>query len=197
MSAVSSPFVAFVGSRSLPASVAGLVQSVVSAVAAAGRSACVGCAVGADAAALVSAVSLGVPVQVFAVGARSGQGFWSGSAFGPVLSASRLPFVRVAWGAGGPVGQPLPVRLLRRSLACVWWAARSGAGCGLVAFVVGGFRSSAGSWRSVRFAVRLGLPVVVFPVGCSVSCFPSFGAGSWVPAAASGVWSSGFRWVAG
>jgi len=179
----------------------GLVSSVVRAVLVGGRGVSVGCAVGADALVLrVAAWVCPSRVRVFAVGERSGRGFWRGSALGLVRWAAGRG-VSVSWAAGGPVSGRLPGRLLLRSLRCVGWAARSGPGCGLVAFVVGGWRASPGSWRSVRAAVRLGVPVVVFPVGCSVSCFPRWfrrgvPSGSWV-VAGSGVWSSGFRFVPG
>lgn len=197
-----SAFVAFAGSRSLPPSAAALVASVVAVFARSGRGVAVGCSVGADALVLQSAVSLGAPVQVFAVGACGGQGFWGGSALSLVRWAFGRRGVSVAWCAGGPLSVRLVSRLARRSLACCWFAARSGPGAGLVAFVTGGLGASPGSWLSVRLAVRLGLPVVVFPVGCSSSCFPvSFRrggpVGSWVPAARSGVFASGFRFVPG
>jgi len=192
------PFVCFCGSRRLPPQASGLVAAVVRAVAASGRGVAVGCAVGADLMALRAALGFGAPVQLFAVGSVTGAGFWSRSSFSffrPLWG--RAPRLSVSWLAGGPLSLPLPVRLLRRSLACVWFAAISDQGRGCVAFVKGGFRSSPGSWRTVRASVRFGLPVVVFPVGCQPSCFPVFPGfpGSWVPAARSGVWSRGFRFV--
>ena len=206
--AVSVSSVVFCGSRSLGAGSCGdLVSAVVRSVVRAGRSVSVGCAVGGDELVLRSVVAAGGSARVFAVGEPSGRGFWSRSFLRGESSVRRLlagapasASVSVSWAAGGPVSGRLSGRLLRRSLRSVWWSARSGAGAGLVAFVSGGFRSSPGSWRSVRFAVRLGLPVVVFPVGCDVSCFPvSFfcgaPAGRWVRAGASGVWASGWRFV--
>jgi len=84
--------------------------------------------------------------------------------------------------------------LRRRSLAFVRFVASSGPGAGLVAFVSS--PSSRGSFLSVRAAVAAGLLVVVFPVGFSPSLLPSLpGGGRWVPAASSGVWASGWRWV--
>ena len=205
MSAFSAlPFVAFGGSRRLPASAAGLVRDVVAAVLRAGRAVSVGCAVGADAAVLRSVLSLGAVsrCRVFAVFGPRGEGSWSGSAVDLVCEAARLG-VAVSWVAGGSVFAPgrfgpgcLVQRLRVRSARSVFWSARSGSGAGFVGFVSA--RRSPGTWGTARFAARLGLPVVVFPVGVSVGELPLLAAGgSWVRAAASGVWSRGFRWVAG
>ena len=51
-----------------------------------------------------------------------------------------------------------------------------------------------GSWSSAALAAGLGLPLVVF--WCAPGPFPapSWG-GRWVPAASSGPWSAGWRWV--
>ena len=206
---VSVPLVGFFGSRRLPSGASGLVRQVVASVVQSGRGAAVGCASGGDAAALSALVSGGVVrvpfLRVFAVGGPSGQGFWRGSALSLVqqVASLRVPWggqrrAVVSWWAGGSASVPLRVRLRQRSRAFVQAVAASGPGAGLVGFVVGGWQVSPGSWGSVQFALSLGLPVVLFPVGCSVSCFPrSFrGVGQvrWVPAG-SGVWARGFRAV--
>lgn len=194
--------VAFCGSRVVPGSAAPLVGAVVRSVLASGRGVAVGCASGGDALVVRAVLAAGVSpsrLRLFAVGGSCGSGFWRGSALPAVRAAASWGAV-VRWWAGGGASVPLRSRLAARSRAC-FRAALGSPAPGVVAFVVGGFSASAGSWSSVRFALRScpSVPVVVFPVGCSVSCFPrSFagvGAGSWVPAASSGVWASGFRWV--
>lgn len=208
-------FVGFGGSRGLPsvASPGGLVSQVVASVVSSGRGVAVGCASGADAAVLSARLALGFPagvscpsLAVFAVGGPSGRGFWRCSALPVVRQAAALVGSRghgvaspvaVSWWAGGGPSVPLRARLRRRSVALVQAVAASGSGAAFVAFVSGGFQASRGSWGSVRSALSLGLPVVVFPVGCRASCFPrsfrSVGSVRWVPAAQSGVWARGFR----
>ena len=207
------PVVGFFGSRRLPASASRLVASVVGSVVAAGRRVAVGCALGGDALALAAALPLLCSVSsssapslfVFAAFGPGGVGSWRWSAVGLVSLASRFGApgsgvwrpVSVSWWAGGRGS--LRSRLRGRSAALVRFVARGGPGSGLVGFVSGGWSASPGSWSSVRLALAAGLPVVVFPRGCSVSCFPSFFPGvgrvRWVPAASSGVWASGFRAV--
>ena len=197
MSAV--PVVVFAGSRFLPSSVRSLVSRVVLAVLSAGFSVWVGCASGGDAFVLSSFLALGAAgsrLSVFAVGGSSGAGFWRCSAFSLVRRAAAAG-ARVVWWAGGGRSVPLRSRLWRRSRRCVFSGgsvASRGGRAGFVAFVSGGRSVSPGSWGSARLALSSGLSVVVFPVSCSVSCFPSLGSGSWV-VAGSGVWASGFRWV--
>lgn len=224
-----SAVVGFFGSRGLPSvgAAGGLVSRVVGAVVSSGRSVAVGCASGGDAAALSARLALPFPpsrsrsaLSVFAVGGPGGAGFWRCSAVSVVSRAAALAVspgfglsapVSVRWWAGGAAGVRLGARLAARSAALVRAVAAGGSGSGLVGFVSGGWSASPGSWRSVGLALAAGLPVVVFPVGCSVSCFPaSFapcrawpsprGVGprlpvSWVPAAASGVWARGWRAV--
>ena len=197
----SSPVVAFCGSRGLPASAAPLVVRVVGAVLARGSSVVTGCASGGDALVVRAFLSLGVSVSrlsVFAVGGAGGSGFWSGSALAVVRRAAGAG-VFVRWWAGGVSSVPLRARLAARSRACFSAAVSSGAGRGVVGFVGGGWSVSPGSWSSVRFALSLGVPVVVFPVGCSVSCFPrrfrGVRPGRWVPC--SGAFASGFLWSSG
>lgn len=217
---MAAPLVMLCGSRSLPGASAPLVGRVVSALLGAGAALSVGCAVGADAAAISA---------VLAAGAAPRLGVWC--AFGPVsppwpaaryrapgaCSASAVSAVgsallagaSVRWWAGGPVTVPLRARLARRSLACVRAASAGGPGSGLVAFVAGlpsrPFAAGAwpscgsGSWASVAAAALRGLAVVVVPVGglagVSVASLPALpGGGAWVPVSA-GVVSVGFRWV--
>lgn len=187
--ASSSPLpVAVVGSRSLPPCGPALVARVVRALARAGRPLCVGCAVGADSAALSAAVAAGCApsVSVFAVGGSSGSGFCSLSAL-PGVRAAAAAGASVSWWSGGPASVPLAARLACRSRACV--AAAPG---GLVALLSS--PSSAGSLAAVSLAAASGLPAFVFCLGFSPSLLPSLG-GSWVPAAAAGLWSAAVRFV--
>lgn len=224
MSRSSFPVVVLGGSRSFPGGALALVGRVVRSLLARGVGLSVGCSVGVDAAVVSAAVAAGAAsrLSLFAVFGPGGAGSWSGSAVS-VVSSAVASGASVSWWAGGrpPVSASgssssvgLRGRLVARSLAAVSCAASSGRGCGAVFFVSGGWRSSPGSWGSVRSSVLLGVPVVVFPVrelpggdvalggpafgpgfwrlpGLSRSC----GAGRWVPAARSGLWSLGFRWV--
>lgn len=164
-----SSLVGFSGSRSLPASAGRPVSALVASVLASGRGVAVGCAPGLD-----SLVQSACPsAEVFRVSS-----FGSG---------------RGAFAA--------------RSVACVRAVAASGSGAGWVSFpgalCPGGLVPSSvqsacfcglgsGSWASAALAAGLGIPLVVF--GLPVHFLPSSW-GSWVPAAASGPWSSGFRLV--
>ena len=203
--------VGFVGSRSLSGSFSGLVGRVVSRVFSSGRSVAVGCASGADQLVLSAALSslprpASAPwVHVFAAFGPGGLGSAGGaSAVSTVLSAASLvgapgsglasPVVVHFWAGSSP-GVPLASRLRTRSATLVSTVAAALPPSGLVAFVSGGLSVSPGSWRSVRLAIRSGLPVVVFPCGCSVSCFPRLGSGSWVAAGAGPLWGSAWRWV--
>jgi hypothetical protein len=161
--------VGFEGSRSLSASFAPVVSSLVSSVLASGRFVATGCAGGLDALVRSACPSC------------------------RVFSASPFGRGRGAYAA--------------RTVALVRAVAASGSGCGLVVFPgrgcpagLGPSASSSrcfcglgsGSWAAAALAVGLGVPVVVF--GVSPADLPSSW-GSWVPAAASGVWASGFRLV--
>jgi len=199
---VSSCLVGFAGSRGLPSSAAagGLVSRLVASVLAAGCSVAVGCCSGADAAVL-SAV-LASPrfspssLSVFSAFGPGGRGSWRFSAVSLVLRAARLG-VAVSWWAGGVSSRSLVSRLRGRSRALVASLAAS-PGSRFVVLVSGGPGASRGSWAAARAALRSGVPVVVFPVGCSLpspsflarwSGFPGL---SVAPAAASGVWSRGW-----
>ena len=183
--------VVFAGSRGLGSSSLSLVSPVVRTVLRAGFGVSVGCSRGADALVLSAFFAVGgLPsaLSVFAVGGSSGRGSWRGSTLGLVRRAASAG-ARVFWCSGGPLSFSLPRRLRSRSCACV----RSAGGrCAFVAFVSGGFSASRGSWAAARVALHAGLPVVVFPVGCSVSRVPAFDR-SWV-SAGSGVWSRFHRW---
>jgi hypothetical protein len=208
------------GSRALPGAAAPLVGRTVSALLDAGSVLSVGCAAGADAAAVSAAVAAGAAPRValfcafgpvsppWAAARHTAPGAWSGSAVATV-AAALFAGAAVRWWAGGPSSVSLSARLVRRSLACVHSAACGGPGSGLVAFVCqlpprafapGVWPScGSGSWASAGAAALLGLPVVVVPVGVlegvSVSSLPALpGGGSWVPVSA-GVLSGGFRWV--
>ena len=207
---MAAPVVMLCGSRSLHGGAVPQVGRVASALVWAGSVLAVGCAAGADAAAVSSVVSSGAAprLHLFAVGGVNGSGFaGKASAFVGVQSAASAGAV-VSWWAGGPSSVPLRARLAKRSLACVRSAATGGPGSGLVAFVsqlpARPFRPGAwpscgsGSWASAAAASRLGLPVVVVPVGSlagvSVSSLPALpGGGSWSPLGC-GVLSGGFRW---
>ena len=208
------------GSRSLPGASAPVVERVVSALLGSGFVLSVGCAVGADAAAISSVLAAGAaqrlrvwcafgPVSPPWSAARySAPGACSASAVSSVASALLAGSV-VRWWAGGPAAVPLRARLVGRSLACVRATAGGGSGSGLVAFVAqlpprpfapGAWPScGSGSWGSAAAAAQQWLSVVVVPVGglagVSVSSLPALpGGGAWVPASA-GVVSGGFRWV--
>lgn len=201
MRSSSSAVVGFCGSRGLRGSVAaGLVSRVVASVVGGGRGVAVGCAVGADSLVLSSCLRAGVVGRVFSVFGFGGSGALSSSAVGSVRAAAAAGWSVVWWAGGGPVRWSVRQRLARRSRRLVRFVAASPAGSGLVAFVARG--RSAGSWLSVRAAVRAGLPVVVFPVGWvplalgGPGGLPRLGRGSWV-VAGSGVWALGWRWVPG
>ena len=214
--------VGFAGSRSLPSVSApgGLVSRVVGSVVASGHPVAVGCCVGADAAVLSARLRLGFPssssghqLVLFSVGGPASggsfvsrlaslSGFWRGSALGHVRAAAALSVspghgcvapVSVRWWAGGAASVPLGRRLPRRSRALVSELARSGGV--LVAFVGPG--RSVGTAGTVRAAWAAGVPVFVFPVGCSASVLPPVSGARWVRCSGSaGVWSRAFRLVA-
>jgi hypothetical protein len=187
--------VVFAGSRSV---VSGLVSPAVVSVLASGRDVVVGCARGVDAAvaATVCGWGLGRRLGVFAVSPVPAAS-WAAAAAADGASVVRVP--RSAGRAAFAV----------RSRLVLAAAVAGGPGSGLVAFpsgpcpavcrpVVGPVFSGrvsgggSGSWLAVALAVGAGLPVVVFlPAGPSA---PAWAGGSWVPAAASGLWASALRW---
>jgi hypothetical protein len=189
--------VGFAGSRALPGSFSGLVRACVASVVRAGRGVAVGCASGADAFALAAAAGR-CPVSVFAVGDRSGAGFWACSA---PLSLLRSAGSGVVWLAGGPLSVPLSARLAARtaafvsSVACrVPASGVAGSGCGLVAFFAA--PRSGGSALACRLALMAGLPVLAFACGFPAAELPAVSRlGAWAPAGGVGPWASAFRWV--
>ncbi len=201
--------IGFAGSRSLPSvgRQGGLVSRVVGSVASAHRVVAVGCCVGADAAVLRARLALALPsstsgtqVVVFAAFGPDGAGSCPVSAVKPVCSLAaplaRSPGhgcwapVSVHWWAGGGAAVPLHQRLAARSSALVSALAGS-PGSALVAFVGPG--RSVGTWRTVKAAFAAGVPVFVFPVGCSVLSFPRVpGARFWLGVGGSGIWSHAF-----
>ena len=202
------------GSRSLSPSAVPLVSQVVQSLLSAGRGIAVGCAAGADATVISSVLAAGASSQlrVFAAFGPGGAGAAGSVSAVSVVSQAATNGVPVTWWAGGPASVPLRGLLASRSLACVRSVVGSGAGAGLVAFVSalpsrswgsGAFPScGSGSWSSVAAAAKLGLPVVVFPVGALVGVvsaqlpvLPVPGGGSWVCAGA-GAWSGACRWQA-
>lgn len=164
-----SALVGFSGSRSLPASAGRSVPALVSSVLASGRGVAVGCAPGLD-----SLVRSACPsAEVFRV-AGAGRG---------AFAARSVACVRAVAASGSGAGWvSFPGALCPRGL--VPSSTQSACFCGL----------GSGSWASAALAAGLGVPLVVF--GLPVNSLPSSW-GSWVPAAASGPWSSGFRLVPG
>ena len=205
---MAAPVVMVCGSRSLSQAASRAVGQVVPALLGAGSVLSVGCASGADAAAVSSATAQGAGsrLQLFAVGGQGGAGFAGRASALPGVRAASVAGARVTWWAGGPPSVPLRARLARRSLACVRSVLAGGPGSGLVAFVSRlpsqAFGSGAwpscgsGTWSAVAAAARAGLPVVVVPVGgvsgCSLPGLP--GGGSWV-AVGLAAQVGGFRWV--
>ncbi|NCC94801.1 MAG: hypothetical protein EOM10_16300 [Opitutae bacterium] len=200
------PVVMLAGPRDLPPGVADIAP-VVSALVAAGVRLVTGCAKGADALVIRSALGLGSvgvsalevlaahgPVSSSLTVARySAPGAWSGSALEDVAAAVSAG-VSVTWWAGGGPDLVLRARLARRSRAGIQRVAAGGPGSGLVAwpmvlpprpFGSGAWPScGSGTWSSIAAAARLGLPVVVVPVGnlhnLSPSVWPDLGArGHW------------------
>jgi hypothetical protein len=163
---------------------------VVTSLLASRRGLAVGCATGADALALSSAVQAGAhaSVSVFASFGPGGQGACRWSSVEAVVAFEQAGG-KVAWWAGGGAWVPLVARLRQRTLA----VAEAGQG-GLVAFL--GHPGSAGSLLACRQAAGAGVPVIAFPVGFNGARLSSLGPGQWVPVGGRGVWSGAWRWVA-
>lgn len=179
--------VAVAGSRSLAGAGLALVGPVCRSVLASGRSLVVGCAVGADAAALAA-----VPpsaARCFAAFGPGGAGAWRGSAVSAVAGFAAQGGA-VSWLAGGPLSVALPARLASRTSAVV-----GAASVGLVVFFAS--PGSRGSALAARLAVGRGLSVFAFACDFQASLLPPLGAGAWVPVCGAGAWSSAFRWVPG
>lgn len=176
-------FVAFAGSRVLPAPFAPLVARVSCRAVAAGFGVSVGCCVGVDSVVLASVPSWAV--RCFAAFGVGGVGACSLSA---VALVSRLPSRGgvVSWLAGGSLSVPLPARLASRTRAVV--ASASVAAC-----VFFSSPSSRGSFLAASVAASHGLPVFAFACGFCPSLLPSLGLGSWLPVR-SGFAVGGFEW---
>jgi predicted Rossmann fold nucleotide-binding protein DprA/Smf involved in DNA uptake len=177
--------VAFCGSRRLPPAGRALAGRVAQGVLASGRPLVLGCCTGADAAAL-GACPPGSAVRVLAAFGPGGAGAGRHSAVSRVAAFAAAGGA-VSWWAGGGSSVPLAWRLAARTRAVV----QAGSG-GLVA--VFGAPGSRGSLLACRAAAAQGSPVVAFPVGFRGELLPVLGAGAWVPAGGSGVWSAAWRW---
>jgi hypothetical protein len=103
----------------------------------------------------------------------------------------------VHWLAGGPLSIPLAARLARRTEAAVRFAASSGPGAGLVAFLrrqpVPGAHS--GSWLALQLGASAGLPCIVFPCDWVSSPPPLAAGGSWQRCSAGPPWSGALQWL--
>lgn len=176
--------IAVVGSRSLPVSWQSRVASVVSSLIARGHCVGSGGALGADLFALRCVV-------------RAGRSACSGSVVFLPGSPASSPVVCQRWvsafiQSGGQVvvgparfgasPQEFVSALFSRTRQLVRHSR------GVVAFISG---RSSGSWFTCRFAVSLGLPVVVLPVE-GPGALRSFGRGRWVPVRS---WAGAYRWV--
>ncbi len=184
-----SALVGFAGSRSLGRQWRVLVARAVRSVGRGGRGLAVGCATGADAFVVSSALSAGLAprLRVFAAFGPDGEGAWRCSARSGVdVAAGRG--ASVAWWAGGR-GALVP-RLRARTLAMVIAVARSGEGRGLVCFFGPG--ESRGTLLSARSAAASGVPVVAFRCGGEL---PSLGRGEWSRVLGRGVWRDAWAWV--
>lgn len=152
----------------------------------------VGCAVGADAAAINAALSAGAArrLSVFCVGdPASGAGFWSGSAVASVGAAAAAGARVVPW-AGGPASWPLSARLSTRTHAAVT--------CSSACLFFFSSPRSRGSLAAAAFSARHGRPVFVCCVGFSPSLLPPLAVGgsggSWAPLGGSwALWRPGAR----
>lgn len=178
--------IGFLGSRSLDDARQALplyrpLRAQFQALAAAGDSVAVGCAVGADMLALTTALELLPParISVYAVGGRTGEGFPGGRLPSWIDQAFRAG-CRVEWWAGGGPQIPLRARLLLRSralVAAVASAQHGGEGGELRAFLGPG--RSAGSWGTLEAGAAAGLRLVVTPcAGCPLPLRP-LGFGDW------------------
>ena len=184
--------VAFVGSRSLLGSTCVQVSRLAASVVRSGSQVVVGCAAGADRAALLGASSVSISaVSVFAAFGIGGRGACGVSAVSDVYEFA-YQGGSVSWWSGGGPAVPLKVRLAVRAQKVV-------SGSSFVVAFFGG-SNSVGTLRACQFAVSLGLPVFAFSEGVFL---PSLGGGSWlelsqfkgvIPPGLTGA-SGGFTWV--
>jgi hypothetical protein len=175
--------VALAGSRSLPPGGSQLVAQVARSLVSAGSSLVVGCAAGADAAAL-AAVPPG-SVRIFSAFGPGGAGSAGRVSAVAAVCAFAAAGGSMAWWAGGSAARPLRARLAARTRAVVAEASA------LVVFFTS--PASRGSSLAARFAAERGLPVVAFPLG--FFGLPALGLGRWTPAGGSGCWSDALVWV--
>jgi hypothetical protein len=208
----------FLGSRSLPRGGAASVAAVARGVITAGWSVSVGCASGADRAAVRSVLAAGAAerLQVFAVGGHDGSGFAGRASAVCQVIAANLAGASVRWWAGGPVARPLKSRLVGRSIACVRSSVSAGCSGGVVLGAVGSlpprpfaapsgaglwWSCGSGSWSALGVASLLGVPrVLVLPVGRLAELAPEAlptlpgGPGHW-SAVSSGLFAGAYEWA--
>ena len=163
--------IALGGGRSLGLMDAHIAARLALAVIADGRPLVVGCAKGADAAA-VRALSGSNQLQIYAAWGADGKGACGWSAVGEVQGAY-IHGSPVAWWAGGGPLVFLSHRLSRRTLAV------AGA-CQAGAVTVWGSPSAIGTALLARAVATRGLPVMAVTTRCSPAQLPPLGAGAWV-----------------
>ena len=115
----------------------------------------VGCATGADQAAILAFGGGSVQCRVFAAFAQSGAGSFPGSAVATVQNFHEFG-EPVHWLAGGGLSVPLVARLMSSSIAAL-------RGCSAAVF----FSPGIGSLKVARAALRQGIPVLVSQVSMS------------------------------
>ena len=130
-------------------------QAFARAITLAGHQVHVGCATGADQAALICCPPHSL--RVFAAFTQSGAGSFPGSAVSVVRTHASLGG-SVRWLAGGPLSVPLVARLMARSV-------RALGGCSAAVF----FLPGRGSLKVARAALRQGIPVLVSRAGMSAA----------------------------
>ena len=184
----------------------------------AGWSLSVGCASGADRAAVRAALRAGAAdrLRVYAVGGADGRGFAGrASAVASVLSAS-LAGATVRWWSAGGLSRSLRSRLVGRSIAAVRSAVEVGISGGAVVGVVGAlpprpfarptgggvwWSCGSGSWSALGAAALSGVrQVLVVPVGglagAGAEALPALpdSPGHWSPVS-SGIFAGALEWV--
>lgn len=209
--------VVLLGSRHLPAAGSAVMGRLVSGALGAGWSLSVGCASGADRAAVRAALRAGAAdrLRVYAVGGPDGRGYAGrASAFAGVLAAS-MAGATVHWWSAGGLARPLRARLVGRSIAAVRSAVELGISGGAVVGVVasapphqfarphsGGvwWSCGSGSWSALGAAALSGVRrVLVVPVGglasAGAATLPQLpgGPGRWVPVE-HGIFAGALEW---
>jgi len=116
----------------------------------------VGCARGADEAALRGAAHIApLLVRIYAVGEENGEGFYNSQIPDHIKTAVDLG-CHIMWSAGGIQGN-IRQRLAKRSAHCV------SSGVHGAIFVIG-TKPSVGSWGAAKVAVKHHIPLYVCPV---------------------------------